>query len=164
MIRPMEYTDIMHVQRIARETRSKTINGIIPVKIQTDFINRSYSEAMVLKRMEKTHMVVAESEGIPIGFACFTMKDEDGDSELTEMYILPSHQHNGYGKKIFQYMLSILQDAQQLFVYIDANNWLGRTFYEMQGFILLDLLDEYFEGHPVETAQYVYYIKNSVLA
>ena len=52
---------------------------------------------MILKRMVKTYVLVAECEGVPIGFSSFTKRDEDGDSELTAMYILPSHQENGYG-------------------------------------------------------------------
>lgn len=80
------------------------------------------------------------------------------------MYILPSHQKSGYGKKLLEYALSILSDAQQLFVYVDERNAIGRAFYENQGFELLDIFEEYFEGLPVETAQYVYYIHNPVLA
>ena len=50
------------------------------------------------------------------------------------------------------------QDAQQLFVYVDERNAIGRAFYEKQGFELLDVFEENFEGHPVVTAQYVFYI------
>ena len=47
-------------------------------------------------------MLVAECEkGTPIGFLNFTKKDEDGDSELTAMYILPTYQHSGLRKKAF---------------------------------------------------------------
>ncbi|BAQ08966.1 acetyltransferase [Bacillus sp. OxB-1] len=164
MIRPMTETDIIHVQHIARETWSATYDGIIPEEIQTEFIDRSYSEAMLRKRMEKTCMLIAEHNGVPVGFANFTKKDEDGDSELTALYILPSHQQYGFGRKLFEYALSELQDALQLFVYVDRHNKNGRAFYEKQGFELLDVFDEFFEGHPVETAQYVYYIQEPVLA
>ncbi|MFS0577167.1 GNAT family N-acetyltransferase [Sporosarcina sp. 179-K 3D1 HS] len=164
MIRPMTVADIIHVQHIARETWSATYDGMIPEEIQTDFIDRAYSEAMLRKRMEKTCMLIAECNGVPVGFANFTKKDEDGDSELTALYILPSHQQDGYGRKLFEYALSKLQDAKQLFVYVDRHNQIGRTFYEKQGFELLDVFDELFEGYPVETAQYVYYIQEPVLA
>ena len=53
-----------------------------------------------------------------------------------------------------------LPDAEQLFVYVDVRNQAGRAFYEKQGFELLDVFEELFEGHPVETAQYVYTINN----
>ncbi|MEK4405171.1 GNAT family N-acetyltransferase [Sporosarcina sp. FSL K6-6792] len=164
MIRLMTAMDSMHVQQIVFKTWNETYKDIIPAEIQKKFINRSYSEAMLLKRMEKTYVLVAECEGIPIGFSSFTKKDEDGDSELTAMYILPSHQKMGYGKKLVEYSLSLLSDAQKLFVYVDERNTVGRAFYEKQGFELLDIFEEYFEGYPVVTAQYVFCIHSPALA
>ena len=163
MIRPMTAEDIIHIQQIANKTWHKTYKGIIPEIAQKQFIDRSYSDAMLQMRMKKTIVLVAECEGIPIGFANFTKTDNDGDSELTAMYILPEYQQMGYGQKLFHTTLSILSDAHQVFVYVDRSNFIGRTFYEKQGFKLLDIFEEEFEGHPVETAQYVYSIRNSVL-
>lgn len=165
MIRPMTTEDISYIQQIAHITWNDTYAGVIPENIQTAFINSTYSDAMMLKRMEKTHMLVAECEkGTPIGFLNFTKEDEDGDSELTAMYILPAYQHTGYGKKLFDFTLDMLGNAKQLFVYVDSRNTVGRAFYEKQGFELLEVFKEYFEGYPVETAQYVYYIHQPVLA
>lgn len=164
MIRPMTADDIGYIQHIAHVTWNDTYAGIIPEDIQTAFINRSYSDAMMMKRMEKTHMLVAECEqGTPIGFLNFTRKDEDGDSELTAMYILPSYQHSGYGKQLFDLTIKMLDGAKQLFVYVDSRNAVGRAFYEKQGFELLEVFEETFEGYPVETAQYVYYIREPAL-
>ncbi|CAM3219527.1 GNAT family N-acetyltransferase [Filibacter tadaridae] len=164
MIRLMTAEDIEHVQHIARETWKHTYQDSIPQDSQMEFINRSYSNAMMMKRMEKTIVLIAEHRGVPVGFANFTKKDEDGDSELTALSILPSCQKSEYGRKLVEYALSMLQGAQQLFVYMDAHNTAGRTFYEKQGFQLLDVFDELFEGRHVVTAQYVYYIKKPVLA
>ena len=165
MIRPMTAEDIGYVQQIAHTTWNDTYAGLIPESIQTAFINRSYSDAMMMKRMEKSHMLVAECEqGTPIGFLNFTREDEDGDSELTAMYILPPYQQSGYGKQLFDCTLNMLDKAKQLFVYVDSRNTAGRSFYEKQGFVLLEVFEEYFEGYPVETAQYVYYIHEPVPA
>jgi len=114
--------------------------------------------------MEKTIVLIAECEGVPIGFANFTKKDSDGDSELTAMYILPAYQKTGYGQKLFKFALSLLIDAERLFVYVDGQNLVGRAFYEKQGFELLDIFDESFEGHPVKTAQYVLNITTHTLS
>jgi ribosomal protein S18 acetylase RimI-like enzyme len=160
MIRPMTSKDIEHVQRIVRDTWRETYYGIIPEELQTNFLEHAYSDMMLMMRMEKTAMLIAEREGVPIGFANITKVDEDGDAELTAMYILPTHQHSGYGKKLFHNALSTLKSASQVFVYVDGKNESGRAFYEKQGFQLLDVFDETFEGHPVETAQYVYSCKN----
>ena len=160
MIRPMTSKDIEHVQQIARVTWRETYCGIIPEELQTTFLEHSYSDMMLLMRMKKTEMLIAESEGVPVGFLNITRVDNDGDAELTAMYILPTHQQSGFGKKLFQNALSTLKSASQVFVYVDHKNTGGRAFYEKQGFKLLDIFEETFEGHPVETAQYVYSCRN----
>lgn len=162
MIRQMTIQDISYVQKIAHETWKSTYAGILPEQIQTSFLNRAYSNEMMLKRMEKTYIVVAECEGVPIGYANFTKTDEDGDSELTALYVLPAYQHAGYGGKLLKMAISMIPDAKQLFVYVDGRNRIGRSFYEKQGFQLLKVFEEEFEGYPVETAQYVFVIENSV--
>lgn len=165
LIRPMTADDIGYIQHIAHNTWNDTYAGFIPEDIQTAYLNRSFSAAMLEKRMEKTHLLVAESEtGIPIGFLNFTREDEDGDSELTAMYILPSYQHSGYGKQLIDYAINFLGSAKQLFVYVDSRNTGGRAFYEKQGFIQLDIFEEDFEGYLVETVQYVYYMHEHALA
>ena len=149
--------DIVHVQQIARVTWSDTYSGIFPEALQSRFIDRSYSDAMLMKRIEKTIFLVAECDGIPVGFANFTKVDNDGDAELMAMYILPDHQKSGYGQRLMKEALAMLTDAVQLFVYLDGRNTNGRAFYEKQGFQLLDVFEETFEGQTVETAQYVLY-------
>lgn len=163
MIRLMTSKDSVHVQQIARKTWSTTYNDILPEKTQKDFIEKSYSTAMLLKRMEKTNVLIIECDDQPIGFANFTYRDEDGDSELTDMYILPAYQKSGHGANLFSAILAMLQDARQLAVYVDFHNTIGRSFYEKQGFELVDVFEEYFEGYPVETVQYVYPIQQPAL-
>lgn len=163
MIRLMTTKDSVHVQKIARKTWSTTYNDILPEKTQNDFIEKSYSTAMMLKRMEKTNVLIVECNNQPIGFANFTYGDEDGDSELTDMYILPDYQKAGHGAELFATIVSMLQGARQLAVYVDRQNIIGRSFYEKQGFELIEVFEEYFEGYPVETVQYVYHIQQPAL-
>ena len=163
MIRPMTSNDIEHVQQIARVTWRETYDNILPEELQIRFLDHSYSDMMLMMRMERTDVLIAECDGVPVGFANFTKVDEDGDAELTAMYILPTHQQAGYGKRLFHRALSILAHASQVYVYVDGRNTNGRAFYEKQGFQLLEVFPETFEGHPVETAQYVYTCKSTVL-
>ena len=156
MIRPMTTEDIAYVRKIVYQAWEEMDDGNLPKETQTHYIDRSYADIMLLKRMEKTVVLIVEHEGVPIGFTNFTKVDEDGDAEITAMYILPTFQRAGYGEKLLQATLTVLADATQLFAYVDGNNKIGRAFYEKHGFQLLDLFDETFEGYPVETAQYVY--------
>jgi hypothetical protein len=83
MIRATTLDDISMIQQIAKVSWNDTYKNIIPIDIQTLFLEKAYSPMMLVKRIEKTIFLVAEYEGKPIGFANFTYVDEDGDAELT---------------------------------------------------------------------------------
>ena len=156
MIRPMTTKDIAHVQKIAHETWKKTYDPIIPLELQTRFLESAYSDMMLMKRIEKSHMLILEDEGQPFGFANFTWIDEDGDSELTAMCILSTYQRIGYGKKLFESILSELTHAKELSIYVDSKNIIGQQFFEKEGCQLKEVIDEVFEDFPVTTLHYVY--------
>ena len=158
----MKQDDIAAVQQIAKITWNDTYEGIIPATIQELFIERSYSSAMMMQRLEKTAVYVALHEDTIVGFANFTRIDEDGDAELTAIYMLPSHQHLGYGKKLLSAGLKNISSANQLLVYVESENKKGRAFYERNNFTCMEEFDEIFEGHPLSTAKYVYYLKTPV--
>lgn len=163
MIRSMRMEDISTIQQIAHVTWKSTYDGLIPQNIQTSFLNKAYSQFMMIERMNRTCMLVAESEGEPVGFLNMTYDDEDGDCELTALYILPSFQQTGIGKSLFSHAIQLLStSAKQLFVYVDGRNHNARMFYEKQGFELISVFDELFEGCPVQTAQYVYYVNSPI--
>ncbi|SEJ76352.1 Predicted N-acetyltransferase YhbS [Bhargavaea ginsengi] len=163
MIRLMTRHDIETVRQIAAVSYDDTYEGILPEEVQESFLTRAYAAPMMMKRLEKTTMLIAEHEGRPVGFANFTRVDEDGDAELTDMYLLPEYQGMGLGSALLEAGLSSLEDGRQLFVYVDCLNEGARTFYEKQGFELLEEFDELFEGYPTVTAQYVYYLKAPAL-
>ena len=159
MIRTITAEDMTTVQQIAKDSWNDTYKGIIPDDIQALFLEKAYSLTMLKKRMEKTIFLIAEHEGHPIGFANFTYVDDDGDAELTAIYILPAYQKLGYGKKLLEAGLSEMPTGKQLFVYVESKNEAARLFYECYGFECLEEFEEYFEGHPLSTAKYVYLIK-----
>lgn len=162
MIRAMTLDDIPAVQQIAKISWNDTYEGIIPIDVQNLFIEKAYSTGMMMKRLEKTSVYVAVHHEELIGFANFTRVDEDGDAELTAIYILPEFQRLGYGRRLLSEGLQSINQAQQLFVYVESENSKGRAFYERNGFTCIEEFDEFFEGHPLSTAKYVYYLKTPV--
>jgi len=158
----MKTDDIAAVQQIAKISWNDTYENIIPIDVQNSFLQKAYSHAMMLKRLEKTYVYVAVHDEEVVGFANFTRVDDDGDSELTAIYILPTHQRFGYGKKLLAEGLKHIPKAQQLLVYVESDNQKGRSFYENNDFECIEEFDEYFEGHPLSTAKYVHYVKTPV--
>ena len=118
---------------------------------------------MMEMRLKKTILLLAEHEGEPVGFANFTKLDADGDAELIAIYLKPEHQGIGYGKKLLNSGLSYLLDGSNLFVYVECENKKGRSFYEANGFVLVEEFEELFEGHPLQTAKYVFNLKAPAL-
>lgn len=163
MIRATTLEDISTVQQIAKISWNETYKDIIPNTIQELFLEKAYSNMMLAKRIERTIFLLAECNGEPVGFANFTYVDEDGDAELTAIYILPEYQKSGYGKRLLQAGLEKMQTGRQLFVYVESENKGARLFYENLGFECLEEFDEYFEGHPLSTAKYVYLLKTPAL-
>jgi ribosomal protein S18 acetylase RimI-like enzyme len=161
MIRTGTPADIESVREIAHISWNDTYEGIIPSPIQQKFLEQSYSTPMLEMRMERTLLLLAEQDGQAIGFANFTKVDEDGDAELIAMYMKPEHQRSGYGKKLLVDGLSRLKGGIQLFVYVESENRKGRNFYEANGFELLEEFEELFEGHPLQTAKYVFHLANA---
>ncbi len=163
MIRTGTSEDIASVQEIAKISWNDTYAGIIPSTVQDRFLDKSYSIPMMEMRLKRTIVLLAEHEGEPVGFANFTNVDEDGDAELIAIYMKPEFQRSGYGKKLLTHGLNHLLHGNQLFVYVESENRKGRNFYETNGFVLLEEFEELFEGHPLQTAKYVYDLKTATL-
>ncbi|GKW46214.1 GNAT family N-acetyltransferase [Planococcus sp. NCCP-2050] len=163
MIRAGTIDDIASVQEIAHVSWVDTYEGIIPPTVQKQFLDKSYSTPMMEMRLERTIVLLAFHGSEPVGFANFTRVDEDGDAELIALYLKPEFQRNGYGKQLLSSGLSQLKDGSQLFVYVECKNEKGRKFYERNGFELVEEFEEVFEGYPLQTAKYIYYLKTPVL-
>lgn len=163
MIRTGTSADITSVQEIAKISWNDTYAGIIPSTVQQSFLDKSYSTPMMEMRLKRTIILLAEHEGQPIGFANFTKVDEDGDAELIAIYLKPEFQRSGYGKQLLNSGLSYLLNGNHLFVYVESENKKGRNFYEANGFEFLEEFEELFEGHPLQTAKYVYHLKEAAL-
>ncbi|MDN7246577.1 GNAT family N-acetyltransferase [Planococcus shenhongbingii] len=163
MIRAGTIEDIASVQEIAYISWNDTYEGIIPPPVQKSFLDKSYSTPMMEMRLKKTIVLLAMHENEPIGFANFTKVDQDGDSELIALYLKPEYQRNGYGRQLLNSGLSYLLDGSQLSVYVESENTKGRKFYEATGFKLVEEFEEFFEGHLLQTAKYVYDLKTPTL-
>lgn len=164
LIRKMTEKDIVSVREIALASWNETYAHILPADIQANWFEKTYSTPMLSKQMEKTHMYVIEDEHEIKGFSCFTKVDEDGDCELTALYISPLHSQQGLGTRLLEHGLQVLQPyGEQLHVYVVSDNNPARLFYEKMGFQLIEEFDEYFEGYPTTTAQYIYPLKTPSL-
>ncbi|PIC76887.1 GNAT family N-acetyltransferase [Sporosarcina sp. P19] len=155
MIRKMTVEDIQDVQEIALTAWQHTFSKHIPADVIETFIERTYSDLMLKKQLEKTMVLLAlDEQENPVGYLSYTPIDVDGESEVTALHMLPTHLNCGYEDALLKAALATLQDAVNVDVYVDQNDRTLQDFYAKQGFSFVESFSELFEGISVNTLHY----------
>ncbi|KEK25033.1 GNAT family N-acetyltransferase [Bacillus gaemokensis] len=158
IIREMKEADINDVQEVAKVAWHDTYEGIIPKTIQDKFLEQAYSGVKMKYRLENSHLFVAEIDEKIIGFANFSPVKHQNEAELGAIYLLPEHQEKGIGTALLQRGITLLEDVQKIYIYVEAENEKGKRFYEAKGFAALEQFEEDFEGHKLQTIRMVLHI------
>ncbi|ARK21417.1 GNAT family N-acetyltransferase [Sporosarcina ureae] len=155
MIRKMTVEDIQDVQQIALTSWQHTFQEHIPEEVIEVFIERTYSDLMLKKQLEKTMVLLAiDDQGKSIGYLSYTPIDVDGESELTALHMLPEYLNSGHEEALLKEALGTLQEAVNIDVYVDQNDMALQDFYAKQGFRFVESFPELFEGIAVNTLHY----------
>lgn len=158
-IRKMTKADIPFVQDVARKTWNATYEGIIPREVQDKFLNLAYSNKRMEYRMNNSHLFVAEVEGKVIGFANYSPVNDKGEAELGAIYIYPEYQGDGIGTALLETGIQELNGLKELFIHVEKDNTIGKTFYDAKGFQVVEEFDDDFDGHTLKTIRMVLYIE-----
>ena len=146
VIRKMEKRDKQAVQLVARASWNSTYEGIIPLHIQDLFLEAAYSDKMLDKRMEQTHLYVAEIDGKVVGFANFTSVQENGEAELGAIYLYEEYQGQGIGTALLQEGMK-LPGIKKIYINVEKDNEIGKNFYKAKGFEVVEAFDDDLYGH-----------------
>lgn len=155
VVREMKVEDVVSVQRVASESWHATYEEIIPREIQDDFLRVAYSDEMLKKRLDGSHVFVAEDAGEVVGFVDFSPVDEAGRMELRAIYLYPAKQGEGIGTALLRKGIEELEGVKEVVVEVEEENSIGRQFYEAKGFKMVAEYDEDFAGHILKTVQMV---------
>lgn len=145
--------DIEQVQAVAKESWHATYEGIIPREIQQNFLNGAYSDEMMERRMEHSLMLVAEAENTIAGFANFTPVNQQGQTELSAIYLLPQYQDEGIGSALLNTGVKKLENLKEIQLDVEKENIIGTAFYKAKGFKIVDEYDDDFDGHILKTVR-----------
>ncbi|WP_461200548.1 GNAT family N-acetyltransferase [Anoxybacillus sp. TBDG-1] len=154
LIRKMKQEDIKQVQYIAKITWNATYEGIIPSDAQKNFLKSAYSDERMKQRLQHSTLFVAEVENSIVGFANFSSIREDGEVELWAIYVHPEQQGRGIGSALLQKGIQI-DGANKIYVNVEKDNQIGKSFYEAKGFEVVKEFDEEFDGHMLKTVRMV---------
>ncbi|CEG26172.1 GNAT family N-acetyltransferase [Bacillus sp. B-jedd] len=152
-IRNMRIEDTKQVQQVAKTSWNATYEGIIPAEIQKSFLNSAYSDEMMKRRMEYSLMLVAEVAGEIVGFANYSKVKEGGKVELAAIYLYPECQGKGIGTALLNEGIAKLEGIKELYINVERDNLIGRTFYEAKGFTVIGEFDDDFDGHILKTVR-----------
>lgn len=147
VIREMVKEDIKQVQDVARKSWNTTYEGIILHQIQENFLKTAYRDEMMEKRLSESFIFVAEIEGKVVGFANFTPVNSEGQSELSAIYVYQNFQGVGIGSALLQQGIKELENLKEVYINVEKENSIGKTFYDAKGFKTIKEFDDNFEGH-----------------
>ncbi|MCT2346855.1 GNAT family N-acetyltransferase [Niallia taxi] len=155
VIRKITQEDITQVQDVAKTTWNATYEGIIPAEIQENFLKSAYNDDRMKQRIESSTLYVAEVEGTVVGFANFSPVRENGKVELGAIYLYPKHQGKGIGSALVQTGIKDLDGVNEIYINVEKDNKIGKTFYEAKGFEVVKEFDDDFDGHILKTVRMV---------
>lgn len=158
VVREMNARDIAAVQEVAKVAWHDTYKGIIPEEVQITFLKQAYSDEMMKRRLEHSHLFVAEVEDQIVGFANFSPIKYQNEAELGAIYLLPEHQGKGIGTALLQRGITLLEGVRKIYIHVEAVNEKGKRFYEAKGFAPLEKFEEDFEGHMMQTVRMVLHV------
>lgn len=155
-VRKMGPNDIQQVQDVAKTSWNATYNGIIPIVVQESFLTSAYNNEMMLRRLERSHVFVAEFDEKIVGFANFSFVREDGEVELSAIYLYPEYQGKGIGSALLQEGIKNSQGVKEVYINVEKDNEIGRRFYEAKKFEIVKEFDDNFDGHILKTIRMIF--------
>lgn len=154
-IRKAHLEDIKQVQDVAKTSWNATYEGIIPLDVQENFLNTAYNDERMKQRIERSILFVAEIEDKIVGFANFSPVRVDGKAELGAIYLYPEVQGKGIGSALLQKGIYDLEGIKEIYINVEKDNNIGKTFYEAKGFKVVKEFDEELDGHILKTVRMV---------
>ncbi|WP_425636152.1 N-acetyltransferase family protein [Algoriphagus yeomjeoni] len=135
---PANVEDLIHVQSIAHRTWPHTFGEILSPEQIKYMLNWMYSLETLEKQASDGYLfLLAEENGENLGFTGIEVNQEPGKTKIHKIYILPTAQGKGIGKKLIQAIKDIALENKQKSLLLNVNkyNTGAIAFYEYLGFV-----------------------------
>lgn len=147
MVRIAQLKDVEAIKLIAMLSWKQAYEELVPQDIQDKFLSESYSVEAIAKRIETSNVIVVTENNLDIGFAEYGI---EGDKiHVYAIYVLPSYQRMGYGKK----MIKFIEDQHEntgLIMDLENGNFLGESFCSRLGFEKMSSKADNLYGYPLK--------------
>lgn len=136
--------DIPRIICLAELTWPDTYGQILTPGQLGYMMNQLYSPAALKSQMEEqahTFLLIGEKED-NLGFASFSALKDPGTYKLHKLYVLPSCQGRGIGKKLIYEVIRLVTAQGGLWLDLNVNRHNpARNFYEKLGFVISGTVD-----------------------
>jgi len=138
-IRQLAIEELSKVQSIAHRTWPDTFGKILSPEQITYMLELMYDLNILESQLEKGHtFLIAEEDGAELGFAGFELNyAASPKAKLHKIYLLPSAQGKGLGKKLIFEVADRAKQAGQKSLLLNVNkyNQSAIDFYMRMGFV-----------------------------
>ncbi|MFC5627275.1 GNAT family N-acetyltransferase [Algoriphagus winogradskyi] len=137
-IRPASKEDLKLVQSIAYRTWPDTFGEILSPSQIDYMLNWFYDIPHLEEQFENGHIfLLAYEDGVELGFTGIQPNLKPGQTKIHKIYILPTAQGKGIGKKLIQAIKKIALENEQSSLLLNVNkyNTGAIEFYEYLGFV-----------------------------
>lgn len=147
-IRKAEKQDIPKIKSTATKAWYDTYQNLRAASTIVQFLEASYSEERLEKRLKDSLFLVAENEEEVIGFASFINGQE---LFLSAIYVMPDYQRHNVGETLLNAGIQQFPQYDALFVEVASDNAAAEAFYAKHQFERIRTYDEELFGEPVQT-------------
>jgi diamine N-acetyltransferase len=144
VIREATHSDIKTINTLAHEIWWPTYCDILSPDQISLMLEDMYAEKALEQQMnEGINFLITENEGKATGFAGYSLTDEDKMIfKLHKIYMLPSEQGKGTGKKLIEYISSLAAQKGGKILELNVNRFNpAYNFYKKIGFSVYKLVD-----------------------
>jgi len=131
--------DVATIHRLANEIWWPAYRDLLPhgqIRLMLEFM---YAESALLNQLKSgQQFALASRNGTVVGFVGFQTKPDSSIMRIEKLYVLPSEQGKGTGKRLIHHVaaLATAADIHCLELNVYRHNP-AKTFYERQGFTVV---------------------------
>ena len=144
-VREVSEEDLWQVRELAFQIFPVTYQDIVDPRQIDYMMDLIYSpESLVAQWDSGQNFLIVYSEETPMGFASYTMLNEEGDFKLNKIYLDNRLQGKGLGRWLLNDVISRVKSEGGRALQLNVNRHnKARNFYEKMGFLLLkeELID-----------------------
>ena len=156
-VRTATADDVADIARVAERSWTVDYPDILTRETAEAAVNEWYDADRIAEELaaERTLLLVAEADGLVVGFAHATWNDAEG--YILRTYVHPDHRGEGFGRGLLTETRDVLDSkgVERINAMVLADNDPGNAFYERFGFERVDQSETEVGGESYRENRYV---------